>query len=151
MEAMNAFVKPASADVSCGDTLGPGKKYKLEADLTCAEGDILTLRDNASLDLNGHVLVTTVVLAGRKASISNGIIEGRNLCGSYCLILEGQGGHVVANVNIIETSFGVGGVLVDSDNNRLSGNTTLGDRGFDIQGSNNVIIGNIAFNGSGGI
>lgn len=135
----------AAPQVTCGATLGPGKKYKLDADLTCLEGDVLTLRDRARLDLNGHTIVSVVVLTGSKAELRNGTIEGGNLCiNSFCLILEGGGSHVVENVNIVQIGTFQGGILVASDNNHLLGNTCLGDLGIDITGANNVLQGNVS-------
>lgn len=145
-------IAPAeSAKVNCGDTLGPGGKFKLKADLICVEGDVLTLRDRVQLDLNGHTIVTVVVLTGRRAELTNGTIEGRGLCISLvCLILEGRGEHVVENVTVFETSLGQGGISVRSNNNRLIGNRSFGDVGFEVGGSNNYLFGNIAAIGQAG-
>jgi len=143
-------LRPAHA-VSCGDILGPGGNFELQADLDCLAGPgfsrSVTVMNGAILDLNGHIVTCNffpcVVLSGAGAQLLNGTVLGGLHEG---LVLEGTGGHTVKNVT---SSRGLdGNVVVASDNNRLinvmARGTFLLGYAFLIGGDNNELIDSIA-------
>jgi parallel beta-helix repeat protein len=78
-----------AAHINCGDKLGPGGIYVLDADLICSNSDpeefyarILTIVGGASVDLNGHTLSCGpglrfgLVIEGAANQLRNGSIVG---------------------------------------------------------------------------
>ncbi|MGH7962921.1 MAG: right-handed parallel beta-helix repeat-containing protein [Candidatus Binatia bacterium] len=157
--------------IECETVLGPGGKFKLEADLVCPTLDInpgITV-DSATLDLNGHTVDCVVgedggigiLLIGRGAKLQNGTVQNceRN-------VQVAGDGSAVTNVNTFGADDSIG---IDSDNNKLTGNTvtstdngtgiivggnknklsnnTIIDSaflGFEVRGNDNTLVGNTA-------
>ncbi|MCA9510962.1 MAG: right-handed parallel beta-helix repeat-containing protein [Myxococcales bacterium] len=116
-----ALASPASAQIACGDTLGPGGSFVLGGSLMCATASALTLVGPVKVDLGNHTLTCTsggltgLDLAGKGVSVRNGAIEG---CDTGVAAL-GQGRHKIAELSIADAD--VAGVLVSSPGNRISG------------------------------
>jgi hypothetical protein len=134
----------AGHTINCGDTLGPGGMFQLQADLDC--GDVspaLTVRDGARLDLGGYTIRTiglVILLDGQGAVLQNGIIRGSE----DGLSLEGGGWHTVRGVEV--DTEGEGGISVRSDHNRLLSNTAdSAIVGIGIGGRHNLLANNIGF------
>jgi hypothetical protein len=133
------------ATVTCGATLEGPKTFKLKADLDCSAATApITVRDKGVLDLNGHTLFGVVLLRGQRAQLNNGNIDCQ---GTDCVVLRGEGKHVLENVTVRDVVGSEGRrIVVTSDNNSLIGNTVhqtdLG-AGFAIEGNNNILQGNI--------
>jgi parallel beta-helix repeat protein len=132
----------AAGAVACGDVLGPGGTYVLEADLVCdtVPGvDIaLTVIDGARLDLGDHTVsgqMTGVLLAGHGAVLERGIVVGH---GTEDVLVAGVGGHTVRDVKTL--GGGEDGIVMVSDHNRVMGSQGLGFRfGLVVQGSHNLL------------
>jgi hypothetical protein len=141
------------ATVTCGATLDGHKTFKLKADLDCSTATApITVRDKAVFNLNGHTLFGSVLLRGQRAQLKNGsIVCNPNdlfLLLSACVVLRGEGKHLLSNVTVRDVVGAEGWrIVVTSNNNSLTGNTSqvggaLGG-GFAIQGHNNILRGNI--------
>jgi hypothetical protein len=128
--------------VACGDVLGPGGAFRLEADLQC-EGSFpfaLTLQDGATLDLKGHTIgcpdgPQCILLRGEGAQISNGTLD---VGAGFTLVLDG--GHAVRTITLQgQANEGVLAV-VRSHNNVLAKVTMAGSvdhPAFIITGNDN--------------
>ena len=94
----------------CGQTIGPGGHYKLDADLDCSDPittsglDVaLTVVGPVTLDLRGHSIIGYVnldgiILDGEKAKIRKG-----TLTGFYNgVVVEGDGHHKIFKVEAVE-------------------------------------------------
>ena len=59
MSSEDAGVTPSHI-INCGDVLGPGGRFQLQQDLDCPSppfhGPMLTVKDGAILDWNGHIV-----------------------------------------------------------------------------------------------
>ena len=142
----------AGQAINCGDTLGPGGIFQLQADLVC--GDVspaLTVRDRAQVDLSGHAIVgsgpgeVVVLLDGQGAVLRNGSVRSDQPVRG--ISVAGSGGHIVLDVDASALSTGI---TVSSDRNRLLRNTAIeSELGFSIQGSENLLVGNVG-SGQGG-
>jgi hypothetical protein len=141
----------AGQAISCGDTLGPGGRFILQADLACrGVSPALTVRDGAQLDLGGHTISVAgamdvaLLLDGQGAVVHNGIVEGRE---EEAIHVAGDGGHTVRRVSVfalIEHT-----VVVTSDRNRLINNaiTTAAGGAIAITGNQNLLHSNWAAGG----
>ena len=59
-----------TADIRCGDTIGPGERIKLTQDIgPCTGGPALTVVGPAVLNLNGHTVAGDGDIAGRATQI----------------------------------------------------------------------------------
>ena len=136
--------------IQCGDTLGPGGVFQLQADIDC--GDVsptLTVQSRARLDLGGHTITSTaeviILVVGHHAVLQNGSIVGGSSIG---MILEGRGGHTVQGIDISASDMGI---IVRSDHNRLLSNRASGsiEVGIIVSGTKNLLDSNIGM-GQGG-
>jgi Periplasmic copper-binding protein (NosD) len=158
-----AVSRAAAQDIQCGDTLGPGGVFTLQADLFCDNTDIgLTVLEETILDLGGHTVggrQIAILLTGRGAVLQNGIANSSNVS----LQVAGQGGHTVQGIdtapdslpagililsdhNRVEGSIGrslVVGFLVQGHHNQLEQNTGIGQGAFDVEGDHNVLRQNL--------
>jgi hypothetical protein len=95
--AVLAWSGVANAQVACGDRIGAGSQAILAGNLTCAQGEVLTVEGPAVLDLNGFVVRCTrsdgfsrgIVLVGRGATVKNGFVQD---CETG-ILLAGDGRH----------------------------------------------------------
>jgi parallel beta-helix repeat protein len=123
-------------DLHCGDTLGPGGVFTLQADLVCDTNPGLTVRDQAVLDLGGHHVVGStpaILLTGRGAVLQNGAVDANELA----VQVAGEGRHTVRGLQATGDS---AGILVTSDANRVS--DTIGQSlyaGLTVQGHRNIL------------
>jgi hypothetical protein len=104
--------------IECGDVLGPGGTFTLEADLRCEE-DVrggLTLIDGATLDLQGYLIeagAVAVQLLGTGTTLRNGRLGASD----QALQVLGEGWHRVEDLTI--TVFGMEAIRVTSPRNVL--------------------------------
>jgi hypothetical protein len=144
----------AAHAINCGDTLGPGGRFILPADLDCGTvSPALTVRDGAQLDLGGHTISgrnVVILLEGQGGVLHNGIIESATGPG-VGIQVAGEGGHTVRRVHV---SGGAAGIVVTSDHNRLITNVVTGVFGpgpaFGIGGHQNLVTSNVATGGQAG-
>jgi hypothetical protein len=140
---------PAHAHaIACGDVLGPGETFQLEADLDCSGGLFqrpALILDGATLDLNGYAVIChrfhigCMVLTGEGARLLNGTVGGST---HEVIVVGGIGGHAVRNV----TLGGADGPLrLTSDNNVLINvrTTSAYTPAFRIMGHNNRLRDNV--------
>jgi parallel beta-helix repeat protein len=149
--------------IRCGDTLGPGGVFTLQADVVCEGLEVgLTVRDGAKLHLGGHTVVAFigVLMTGQGATLQNGRVSASEAA----VQVDGEGGHTVRDVetdssgepasilivsdgNRIErsvgSSAGAGFVVLGADN-RLQQNTGIGQVGFVVVGDGNTLRQNFA-------
>jgi hypothetical protein len=135
----------AGQTIQCGDTLGPGGVFQLQADLLCDDDDpaiALTVRDGAHLDLGGHTVTASsiaVLIEGRGAVLQNG--RARSV-GPAAISVAGGGGHTVRGIEA--TGEPANGIAVVSNHNRVLSNTGRGfDFGLQIDGNHNLLARNI--------
>ena len=134
--------------VQCIDVLGPGGRYELTGDLNCLLV-MITIRDGASLDLNGYTLGdphgdTEILLSGTGTTLKNGDVGPS---AHYAIWVGGEGGHTVQDV---VAPSGDGTVTVSSNNNRLIDNIISGVNApvLGVGGTNNKLTGNTIVCGS---
>jgi hypothetical protein len=135
----------ASAQVACGDVLGPGGTYVLTADLVCPTIEpSLTLVDGAQLDLQGHTLLVdaVVVLAGSGTVLRNGgiqICRGGGVCagGTAGVVAFDGGGHRLEGLVVING--GGAAIVLESSGNLVQDCTLVGDQGVSVSGDANVV------------
>jgi len=122
---------PCLAQIECGDTVGPGGKFVLEADADCP-GTALTVVGPVKVDLGGHRLrclsaSAGIVVQGRSAKLENGEVDD---CATG-LAVGGEGGHKIDSLVVRDAS--LLGVDITSPNNRLTGLSVLdSDRGVTV-------------------
>ena len=141
--------------VQCGDVLGPGGTYIMNEDLDCDVSPALTVLDGAHLNLKRHTLTCGpglypigIQLEGQKASVTNGhILE----C-DVGVALGGYGKHSVTKIDYAHSRPGTHVAFdVATDGNRLVRNTaTACDGCFEIDGDENRLIHNVAFDAAVG-
>jgi parallel beta-helix repeat protein len=155
----------ASAQVRCGDVIGPDQSVTLERELSgCAPGAAaLTVIGPATLDLNGFSVICQdagadtplgIVVVGRRATVRNGSVQR---CSTGVSVL-GEGSHRIENVTaaLSDKGFTAGGegFVVESDGNLLTGNAAVQNsaQGFRlVESDRNRLTDNSAFfNGSSG-
>ena len=138
--------------VECGQMIGPGGHYRLDADLDCSDpgttlglDSALTVVGPVTLDLRGHSIIghsglDGILVDGEKASIRKGKVTGFY----NGVVLEGEGHHKIFKMNAVENK--EKGFRVNSDYNRLTVNTARdnGDNGFYFIGNNNWFVKNRA-------
>jgi len=138
----------------CGETIGPGGHYRLDADLDCSDFETtsnldaaLTVVGPVTLDLRGHSIIGNanldgILVDGEKAKIRNGTVKD---CFNG-VVLEGEGHHKVFKMKAVDNE--EWGFAVNSDYNRLTVNTASdnGDNGFYFIGNNNWFVKNRAEN-----
>jgi hypothetical protein len=133
----------AGQTLQCGDTLGPGGVFQLQADVDCEADLALTVRDGALLDLGGHTVTalgTAVLLEGRGAVLQHGRAGGGGLA---TVRVAGDGGHTVRGIEATARE-AADGILVVSDHNHVLNNVGLGSNlGLRIEGHHNLVAGNI--------
>ena len=152
--SLAANLSPAHA-VSCGDTLGPGGRITLTADLSCVASPALTVEGPFTLDLNGHRLSGgDIHVRGRSASVLNGTVDSGRVW-----VQDGIG-HRLQKLNISYGSILMEvdrSVLRDStlqrdntlvtvigDSNRLLNNSlTYAEDGISVFGDKNTLQGNV--------
>jgi hypothetical protein len=135
----------ASAQVACGDVLGPGGTYVLTADLMCPTIEpSLTLVDGAQLDLQGHTLLVDagVLLSGSSTVLRNGRIEigrggGVPVGGPVGAVAMDGGGHRLEGLVVING--GGAAIVLESSGNLVQDCTLVGDQGVGGSGDGNVI------------
>jgi Periplasmic copper-binding protein (NosD) len=134
----------AGQTIQCGDILGPGGVFQLQADVLCGEDDppiALTVRDGAHLDLGGHTVTalgTAVRLEGRGAVLQN----GKAGSGLAAIAVAGGGGHTVRGI-VATLGSHDDGILVVSDHNRVVSNIGSGNNsGLRIEGGHNLVAHN---------
>jgi hypothetical protein len=140
-------VTSAHADVvQCGDVLGPGGRFELEADLDCDDATAVTLQNGAILDLKGHIVFCRgpaprcVVLTGIGTQLLNGVVQATL---HESIVLEGQGVHTVRNVTSTQVD---GNIVVASNHNHLidvMAESVLSSA-FIINGDRNRLTNNVA-------
>jgi parallel beta-helix repeat protein len=152
----------ATAEVACGDTVGPGGTVTLTADVGPCDGiNTAIIVDSATLDLGGHTVSCAdgnadedvpygIVLIGKKAAVRNGTVTG---CW-HGVVAAGSGKHTVEGVTV-RASY-QDGIYVpeESAKNRLTAITAVAnlDDGFEIRGSKNAVSSSVAQdNGEDGI
>ena len=143
---------PAAA-VQCGDTIGPNVDETLTGSITCDNPAVaLTIVGPAKVDLTNFSILcddanhdylrpSGLVILGKGARIQGGFVSG---CFSGVSV-EGEGGHVVENVQVEFSR--VHNFFVGSSKNTLRQNqATRGLVGFVTgdQSSGNRLLGNIA-------
>lgn len=154
LAAAAVFLSPtASHALECGDTILPGQKVKLEANVgPCSDqtGGI-TIIGPATLDLNGFAVTcllqpnlsqnpTGLRLIGHRAKVMDGRVVA---CGNG-IDLAGEGRHKVMRV---ETAIsGNTGFRVYSPRNVLKDNVAIQNQshGFEIWGERSVIKKNVS-------
>lgn len=170
--------KPRAEAISiqCGDTIGPGGYYKLDADLDCSnfipDPDsetiaALTVIGPVTLDFKGHSIIGNLKMKEESAMNNNGIpdveivdgilIDGeraniRNGTVKECfngVVVDGDGHHKVFKMKALAND--EMGFVVNSDYNRLTLNRSIDnlENGFYFFGSNNWFIKNRAENNDG--
>jgi parallel beta-helix repeat protein len=138
---------PAHTDViQCGDVLGPGGRFALQANLECGGDSGITVRDGAILDLKGHIVdcrgdvAPCIALRGAGAQLLNGAVQGAV---HESIVLEGTGGHTVRDVTstLVDAN-----VVVLSDHNRLINvmAESVENAAFLIAGNHNRLTDSIA-------
>jgi hypothetical protein len=145
-----------AAPLACGQTVGPGGTFTLDAPLTGCAGQALVVI-SAQLNLNGHTVScasesdTGIRILGSGSRVTNGTITR---CG-FAVDVAGQGGHEVDRVTATDNNIGF--VVTTGSNNQLHGNIASdNDLGFVVQtGANrlsaNTASGNVtSFNVTGG-
>jgi hypothetical protein len=138
---------PAYA-INCGEVLGPGGKFKLDADLDCPPLPLgpnpiaFTVQDGASLDLKGHTVTcgglgVCVKLTGTGAELKNGVVQGAfpdtlNLEGSNHTVKDVRSvgpvevlGDNHQLINVTAESADVAAIGITGNNNRLIRSTVL--------------------------
>jgi hypothetical protein len=153
-----ATLTPATAQVGCGDTLGPGVKLALTADVgPCTSGTdpALTIVGPSTIDMGGHRVrcddadppTTGIRLDGKGVKLSAGGVAGCD----QGIVVAGAGGHKLDALAVEgSTTHGVRGVWVSSDKNKLTRiSSNVQDDGFVVDGSNNKLENVIAFDNDG--
>jgi hypothetical protein len=140
----------ASADVlTCGSTVGPGKKVVLEGSVTGCRPDLpaITVIGPVTLDLNGQTVSCAtdgtigqrpfgIQVIGERARIKNGRVVD-------CLVgvaLQGEGGHSLSEMSIERPV--VEGVYAGGDRNRISDVTVTSSYmgvGISVDGARNTL------------
>jgi parallel beta-helix repeat protein len=133
-----------ASPISCGQTLGPGGAFTLDAPLTGCSGTAVVVI-SAELDLNGHTVTcgsesaTGIRVEGAGSRVTNGTITG---CG-FGVDVAGSGGHHVEKVTATDNASGFV-VTTGGDNDLVQNTATDCDYGFVVQVSNNRLSGNTA-------
>lgn len=149
----------AWGQVQCGAIIGPKEKVTLQGDLEqCPPGTpALTVVGPATLDLNGFSVICReagvntargIVVVGKRAVVRNGTVQ-------HCSIgveVLGEGSHRIENVTAALSDDGFGplgeGFVIESDANRLTGNTAIANDGEGfrlIHADRNRLVRNHAF------
>ena len=124
--------------IQCGDTLGPGGTFTLQADLLCQD-DLpvaVTLTDGATLDLNGLTVsggVVTVSLEGFGTTLRHGTLFSSD---TIPLSVAGLGGHLVEDLHLIGHVF-TSQVLSDGNVVRRVTIPFARNAGMDVEGDGN--------------
>lgn len=117
--------------INCGDQVGPGGTYTLEADVTCVSPDPespdpgFTLVGPVTLNMKGHTLTCGtgtrfgIVMSGQ-ANVRNGTVVG---CEEGVLVNGAQ--NVIKNLEVSESGAGIH--LEAADDNELRNNTLQGN------------------------
>ena len=137
-----------TADIQCGDTIGPGERIKLTQDIgPCQTDAAITVVGPAVLNLNGHTVAGNgendgIVIEGKKARVMNGTIIG---CYN-ALVVMGEGRHKIKRIKAEDNIDQA--IVVYSDNNMFLWNKAdmNGDDGFYVEGSGNRFILNKIYN-----
>lgn len=134
--------------LECGDTILPGQKVKLEANVgPCTrETGGITVIGPAKLDLNGFAVTCLfqpdlaenprgIRIIGERAKVTNGRVVA---CRTGVLV-EGQGRHKITRVQVALSAFD--GFFVHSSRNVLKSNSAIRnhDDGFEVGGERNVV------------
>jgi parallel beta-helix repeat protein len=135
---------PLAYAIDCGDVLGPGGHFKLQADLVC--NTPITVMGPAILDLNGRMITsspvdrTLIKVEGKNAKVRNGSLED---CGN-CVEVGGDGGHKIDSLNV-RVGGASDGIVVSSDHNQIVRNrVTEADFAFFVRGNKNTLFRNAA-------
>lgn len=149
-----AWCGVAHAQVACGDRIGAGAQAILAGNLTCPQGEVLTVEGPAVLDLNGFVVRCTrpdgfsrgIVLVGRGATVRNGFVQD---CETG-ILLSGDGRHLVRDVTVV--SPGRIGIDAASDRGRIKNAFVFsaGNVGIDARGDRTIVTGS-SVSGSGSV
>jgi hypothetical protein len=136
---------PATAQVDCGDSIGPGKVTLTDNIGSCnaATDPALTITGPAKVDMAGFFLICDendpptvgIELLGKGVQLIGGTVIG---CGNG-VHLAGEGKHKLEALLVEDSA--VHAFWVDSDGNKLrrvAGNFS-GDDGFAVEGSSNKI------------
>ena len=140
--------------VECGQKIGPGGHYKLDADLDCSttafesvNEAVLTIEGPVTLDLRGHSIIGNsgvdgIFVDGDKAKIRRGTVTG---CRDG-VVIDGFGHHKIFKIKAVENKDD--GFVISSDDNRLTLNKAIdnGDTGFVFEGNKNWFVKNRAEN-----
>lgn len=137
--------KSAADPITCGQTLGPGGSFTIDASLSGCTGAAALIVKSAELNLNGHTVtcesesVTGIRVQGTGSRVTNGTITG---CG-FGVELAGSGGHRVEKITSTDNTTGF--VITTGSDNELTQNTASDcDYGFVVQVSSNRLNANIA-------
>ncbi|MEO6026453.1 MAG: hypothetical protein ABIR79_06265 [Candidatus Binatia bacterium] len=137
----------ASAQLTCGGTIGPGGAFTMSNDLTSCPGTGLTVVGPVVLDMNQRSvscsgLSTGIRIVGKKATVRSGQV----LSCTVGVDLEGDGGHTVREVRAVGNAIGFG---VSTDGNLLTHNVAqTHSGGFQVNGDRNKLVGNLSVNTS---
>ena len=141
-----------TVSVECGQTIGPGGYFRLDADLDCSDPATasgfeaaLMVVGPVTLDLRGHSIIghsglDGILVDGEKVNIRNGTVTGFY----NGVVLGGDGQHKVFRINAVDNV--EWGFAVYSDDNRLTFNRANdnGDNGFYFMSNNNWFVKNRA-------
>jgi parallel beta-helix repeat protein len=143
---LTGFLVPTAeaTNLSCGQNLGPGGSFSLDASLTDCPGQALVVI-SAQLNLNGHTVScasesdTGIRILGSGSRVTNGTVTR---CG-LGVDVAGDGGHTVEQVTATDNN--VGFVVTSGSDSELHANAAIdNDLGFIVQASNNRLTGNTA-------
>ena len=153
-----AFGAGEAGALECGDTILPGQKVRLEANVgpcTEATGGI-TIVGPAKLDLNGFAVTCLlhaelhhnppgIRIIGEAARVQNGRVVA---CGNGVEV-HGQGRHRVKKVEVAVS--GRDGFNIDSERNVLKDNQAIQcrDDGFEVLSERNILKKNLAVDNLG--
>lgn len=148
LAAVSLAATDAGAELQCGDTILPGQKVRLEADVgpcSDATGGI-TIVGPATLDLNGHAIKcllhphldenpTGITAIGKRAKIKNGSVL---LCRNG-IELKDEGRHRVTGMTMAVSAYF--GMRVHSDRNVVKGNLAIQNKdiGYEVLGERNTL------------
>jgi len=124
----------AHAQISCGDTLGPGGKFEATADIgPCSQDPALTIVGSVKVDFAGHELSCDstmkngIEIEGKGAKVENGAVTG---CDD-AITVGGEGRHKLTRM--VARGIEGHGFLLTSDGNKVKECTVADGNDIAIQ------------------